>query len=78
MYIPTILAILYSTPLNSLAKKKKKNETKQKKTNQVRARIRLRILRWHERLSAEVNKNINLGYSQLYLVSVLELGLGFI
>ena len=30
----------------------------------VRARARLRVLRWHGSHSAEVNKNINLGYSQ--------------
>ena len=30
----------------------------------VRARARLRVLRWHGRPSAEVNENINLGYSQ--------------
>ena len=30
----------------------------------VRARARLRVLRWHGRHSAEVNENINLGYSQ--------------
>ena len=30
----------------------------------VRARARLRVLRWHGRHSVEVNKNINLGYSQ--------------
>ena len=30
----------------------------------VRARARLRVLRWHGRPSAEANENINLGYSQ--------------
>ena len=30
----------------------------------VRARARLRVLRWHSSHSAEVNENINLGYSQ--------------
>ena len=30
----------------------------------VRARARLRVLRWHGRHSAEVNENVNLGYSQ--------------
>ena len=30
----------------------------------VRARARLRVLRWHGRHLAEVNENINLGYSQ--------------
>ena len=31
---------------------------------QTRVRARLRVLRWHGRPSAEVNENINLGYSQ--------------
>ena len=31
---------------------------------QTRVRARLRVLRWHGRHSAEVNENINLGYSQ--------------
>ena len=30
----------------------------------VRARARLRVLRWRVSLPAEVNENINLGYSQ--------------
>ena len=30
----------------------------------VRARARLRVLRWDGSHSAEVNENINLGYSQ--------------
>ena len=30
----------------------------------VRARARLRVLRWHGSHSAEVNENINLGYTQ--------------
>ena len=29
----------------------------------VRAKFRLRVLRWHSSLSAKVTKNVNLGYS---------------
>ena len=31
--------------------------------SRVRAKFRLRVLRWHGRLSAKVTKNANLGYS---------------